>query len=308
MTDADVDGSHIRTLLLTFFYRQMTELILEGHIFIAQPPLFRIQSGRKEQYLNREKELTEYLMVKATEDLRVQLPSSGEEFQGQPLVEKMHHLVDYQKLHDKLSRKTGTNGLLTNLLKALESDLPKVLEEPGQIGVLERPEQLQQVVERLSGEGMEAEVLFDEEHSLYELKVTVPSGFPFLIDQELLLSAEWQQLMKLYRLTAGFRGAQVLIEGKGRQVRVDSERELIEHIVSAGQKGVNIQRYKGLGEMNPTQLWETTMNPATRTLLKVNIDDAIETDNLFTVLMGDQVEPRRNFIETNALNVKNLDI
>jgi len=160
----------------------------------------------------------------------------------------------------------------------------------------------------LKEKGLSVEILSDEEHSLFELRIQQKQGPSFLVDHELLTSVEWNQLERLYLRVSEFLRAQLVIHDKGRDsITVDMDK-MVEHIVSAGKKNVTIQRYKGLGEMNPIQLWETTMNPESRTLLRVDIEDAFETDEIFTILMGDQVEPRRRFIETNALNVKNLDV
>jgi len=306
MTDADVDGSHIRTLLLTFFYRQMTDLIRNGHIFIAQPPLYRVQVGKKENYLNREKDLTEFLMSRATEDVQVLVPDLDRSFEGADLIEKMHDLIEYRKIHDKMVRKTGANGLLEVLLRDVFSLDVESAETSGE--VLREQEKLDEVAAALRRQNYAVEVLPDQEHSLYRLRVSRDSGIPVTVDFELLASAEWQQLFRLYRKVKEFHGAGVVIREKDRETQVSGPDQLLDYILAAGKRNLNIQRYKGLGEMNPIQLWETTMNPETRTLLRVNIEDAIETDEIFTVLMGDQVEPRRKFIEENALNVKNLDI
>ncbi|HLV00684.1 MAG TPA: DNA topoisomerase (ATP-hydrolyzing) subunit B [Acidobacteriota bacterium] len=314
MTDADVDGSHIRTLLLTFFYRQMTELIRRGHVYIAQPPLYRVQVGKQEQYLHREKELTDFLMSRATEDVEVETrtPSNGIDvrvFKGNELIQKMQELMDFGKVYEKLNRKIGTNGFLDALLKNLSGKIAlEASELSPEDGFLSKRANVMEIVEGLKKDGYDAELHFDEEHSLYGIKVTQGSALPIWVDVELLSSVEWQQLMRLHDRVKEFRQGELLIREKDREAKVDSAQELVEHIVAAGKKNLSIQRYKGLGEMNPTQLWETTMNPETRTLLRVNIEDVIQTDDLFAILMGDQVEPRRKFIEENALNVRNLDI
>jgi len=305
MTDADVDGSHIRTLLLTFFYRQMTELILRGHVFIAQPPLYRVQVGKREQYLTREKELTEFLMSRATENLVVILPQAGQEYQGRALVDKLHDLMEFRKIYDKLNRKVGANGLLSEVLSELSSRLS---DEFTNDILLADKEALSGVADSLADKDLTTEVLFDEEHSLFELKVSRAGSSPVVLGHELFVSAEWNQLASLHRRILDLQNTEIVIREKDTETAIGNADQLAEHIISAGKKNLSIQRYKGLGEMNPTQLWNTTMNPETRTLLRVDIEDAIETDEIFTVLMGDQVEPRRRFIEDNALNVKNLDI
>jgi DNA gyrase subunit B len=308
MTDADVDGSHIRTLLLTFFYRQMTDLIQRGHVFIAQPPLYRVQAGKREQYLSREKELNEFLMSRATEDVVVCVPDTGTEYRGRDLVDKLHDLMDFRRIYDKLNRKTGANGLLNHVLAEL-SRIVNVSGTPSTTNaLLSDRESLSEVADSLADRGLTTEVLYDEEHSLFELKVSLSGDMPIVLGHELLASAEWNQLSILHRKILDLQAAEMVIREKEKETVIADADELAEHIIAAGKRNLSIQRYKGLGEMNPTQLWDTTMNPETRTLLQVNIEDAIETDEIFTVLMGDQVEPRRRFIEDNALNVKNLDI
>jgi DNA gyrase subunit B len=308
MTDADVDGSHIRTLLLTFFFRQMTDLIRRGHVYIAQPPLYRIQVGQKERYIQREKELTEFLMNRAIDNVEVVVAESGQVYAGTQLVKKVHDLMDYRKLYEKLSRKTGSNGLIDTLLEGMTQCLQNRVDYLEGDVFLADETNLRELSRFLESRDLKVQLLEDIEHSLFELKVFQAQNTPFLINHELLTSVEWTQLEQLYRRVSEFLGSQLMIRNQGRDpIQVDME-GMVQHIVSAGKKNLSLQRYKGLGEMNPEQLWETTMNPETRTLLKVNIEDAFETDEIFTILMGDQVEPRRQFIENNALNVKNLDV
>jgi DNA gyrase subunit B len=308
MTDADVDGSHIRTLLLTFFYRQMIDLIRGGHVYIAQPPLYRVQAGKKEDYLHREKELTEFLMARATENVVVKIPETGIEYQGSRLIEQMHALTDYRRLFDKVNRKIGSNGFLADLLRGLDGRFQGTPKPEDMDSFLRDREGLKRVAEALRGEDLRIEVLEDEEHSLFELKISKGSAIPVLINHDLLGSAEWQQLARLHQKVQDFSNRKMVIQEKDRETVVSTLDELVDFVLAAGRRNLSIQRYKGLGEMNPLQLWETTMNPESRSLLQVNIEDAIETDEIFTILMGDQVEPRRKFIEENALNVKNLDI
>jgi DNA gyrase subunit B len=305
MTDADVDGSHIRTLLLTFFYRQMTELIKAGHVFIAQPPLFRIKKGKEEKYLHHEKELTEELMSSATDDLVVILPTANRELRGSDLVDRVHDLMDFRKVRGKLNRKVGNSKLLDQLIKSIGQ---MVGSEPDWQELLRSQENLQKIAVSLNEAGFETEITYDEEHTLFGLTVRNGVGSPIPISYESLSAAEWKQFLNLYRRVAEFRDGEIIVKDGDKEIELESEGQLIDYVVNSGKKSLTIQRYKGLGEMNPNQLWETTMNPDTRTLLQVNIDDAIETDEIFTILMGDQVEPRRRFIEDNALNVKNLDI
>jgi len=307
MTDADVDGSHIRTLMLTFFYRQMIDLIRQGHVFIAQPPLYRVQAGRNEQYLHSEKALTSFLLDRALTNVEVYLPARDMVYEGEALGNAMNALMDYGRLFDKLARKSGGANVLEVLLKTFpdsllagEDSLERFL---GDRGNLERLEQ------EMKSKGLETRPHYDEEHSLYGAWVENGEGSgPVLLDLEFLDSAEWRQIGKLYLNTREFNNTEIIIREKENETSVGTIQEMIDHIEAAGKKNLSIQRYKGLGEMNPIQLWDTTMNPDTRALLRVDITDAIETDEIFTILMGDQVEPRRNFIEENALNVKNLDV
>jgi DNA gyrase subunit B len=305
MTDADVDGSHIRTLLLTFFYRQMTELIKAGHVFIAQPPLYRIKRGKEEKYLHHERELTEELMANATHKLTVELREANRRYQGEELVNRIHDLMEFRKVHAKLNRKIGNGSLLDLLLSRL---IELAGTGPDWQDFLRERANLEKIAAWLNQSGFESEITFDEEHSLYALQVRSGSGATVSVSYESLAAAEWKQLLALYGKIAEFRTHSIFVVDGEKETRLENDRQLVEYIVESGKKNLAIQRYKGLGEMNPTQLWETTMDPDSRTLLQVNIDDAIETDEIFTILMGDQVEPRRRFIEDNALNVKNLDV
>ena len=307
MTDADVDGSHIRTLMLTFFYRQMIDLIRQGHVFIAQPPLFRVQSGRTEQYLHTEKALTAFLLDRALTNVEVFLPALDKVYEGKDLGSAMNALMDYGRLYDKLVRKAGGAKVLEILLKTFPDSLlagTDPLESfLGDRGNLEKMEQ------EMKSKGLVTKAHYDEEHSLHGAWVENGEGSgPMLLDLEFLDSAEWKQIGKLYLKIREFSDTEIIIREKENETSVFTIQEMLDHMEAAGKKNLSIQRYKGLGEMNPIQLWDTTMNPESRTLLRVDIADAIETDEIFTILMGDQVEPRRNFIEENALNVKNLDI
>ncbi|MFQ5928491.1 MAG: DNA topoisomerase (ATP-hydrolyzing) subunit B, partial [Acidobacteriota bacterium] len=308
MTDADVDGSHIRSLLLTFFYRQMTQLVQAGHVFIAQPPLYRIKKGSQERYLHNESGLTEYLMNKATEDLVVSLSRTGKEYKGTDLIDKMHALTDFRAIYEKLHRKLGNGNLVDHLLEQISARTDFQSNDTFFRGYLAERRNLEGLAGVLEQADYAAEVIHDEEHSLYQLKVRFGLTSPLVIHYDLLFSAEFRQLFSLFKKIEEFRGTPLVIREKDKETVIDSDGELVDYVVGAGKKNLSIQRYKGLGEMNPEQLWETTMNPDTRVLLQVKIQDAIETDEIFTILMGDQVEPRRHFIEENALNVKHLDV
>ena len=308
MTDADVDGSHIRTLLLTFFYRQMTPLIQAGHVFIAQPPLYRVKKGKEERYLHSELELTEYLMSKATEDLVVSISETNKKYKGPALIEKMHRLMDFRAIYEKLSRKLGDPFLVDKLLERIAGRPDFKNKDSFFRGYLAEADNLKDLIKILEKAKYKAQIAYDEEHSLHKLSISSGHISDVTVDYDLLSSAEFRRLFGFCRKVAEFRGATLSIRGNGNETLIGNEGELVDYVVKAGKKNLTLQRYKGLGEMNPQQLWETTMDPDRRTLLQVNIENAIETDEIFTILMGDQVEPRRNFIEENALNVKHLDI
>ena len=308
MTDADVDGSHIRTLLLTFFYRQMPELVEEGHIYIAQPPLYGVKDGKKIRYLKNEREMEEHLLHRATQDVIVKVEKSGAEYGGARLIQLLRQIRERNSLYSKLNRRLEDRELLNRLLQfvagegaLLQSGFTlKQLFEDGEV-----LSELGRVLEEI---GYQYERLRDEEHELYSLVITKSGPTRHVINWEFLSSAEWQRLFQLYSEMASFDKPPFRVGENGSVVSIASREELLDYILALGKRNLTVQRYKGLGEMNPEQLWETTMNPESRTLLRVSIDDAVQTDAIFTILMGDAVEPRRKFIEENALNVRNLDI
>ena len=308
MTDADVDGSHIRTLLLTFFYRQMVELVQNGHVFIAQPPLYRVKQGKRGRYLRDERDMTEYLMAKATDDLVVDLPKIGKKYKGKKLVEKMHDLMGFSKRYEKLKWQLGKGDLLDHLLEHLVSRRNFRNNEAFYRRFFGSRKNLERISEALERASYRVQVLPDEEHGLYQLEVQNGSSPAVFINHEVVCSAECRQLIHLYQKVEEFRHAPFMVRENGKTASIENGEELAAYIVAAGKKDLTIQRYKGLGEMNPGQLWETTMDPDRRTLRQVHVDDAIDANEIFSVLMGDQVEPRRKFIEDNALDVKNLDI
>jgi DNA gyrase subunit B len=301
MTDADVDGSHIRTLLLTFFYRQMRPLIEKGHIFIAQPPLYKVKRGREESYLANDKELSAYIIKKATEDKIVDIPAEDKQYSGAELSQLLHALIEQDQLANELQR-SGINRTMIELLLSLDfSEREK----------FESEDSLEPLVMAIEDLGYSvASITKDEERALFELNALTPapSKKGFRINYDLVQSVEFRQLRKLQALLDKLGEPPLIVSQDGEEVRLGSKDELLAHLMEAGKKGLNIQRYKGLGEMNPDQLWETTMDPARRRVMEVKIHDAAEADLLFSVLMGDAVEPRRQFIEENALEVRNLDI
>ncbi|HEU5179249.1 MAG TPA: DNA topoisomerase (ATP-hydrolyzing) subunit B [Candidatus Polarisedimenticolia bacterium] len=302
MTDADVDGAHIRTLLLTFFYRQMRDVIERGHLCIAQPPLYKVKKGKTERYLGNDRELSHFLMTKAAEEVTVRVPgTSASEIKGKALSRTLERLAEYKHLMDLLARRGFEEPIVEVLLE----------EDVHDVSTFQNPEALEKIRGRVQQSGRNVEDLEkDEEHNLFRFayKTRIRSVPQATISWDLVSSIEYRSLRQLNREMVELAKPPFLVSLNGSETAIESKRALLDHLLDEGKKGLSIQRYKGLGEMNPGQLWETTMNPETRKLLKVSISDAVEADSIFTVLMGDQVEPRRKFIEDNALDVRNLDI
>jgi DNA gyrase subunit B len=309
MTDADVDGSHIRTLLLTFFYRQMPDLLEKGHIYIAQPPLYGVKQGKTFRYLKNDHEMEEYLMERATENVVVTVVKSGAHFSGAQLTKLLKGINEHTSVFAKLNRRIENRDVLSRLLEAIAG-------EGGFLGsgvmlkqLFQDKEMLELLGLALQDIGYRYTIRADEEHGLYEILLeNEAAGSRIEINWDSLSTAEWQRLFQLYSEIALFEKPPFHVSENGSGIEIQSKEELLNYILALGKKDLSVQRYKGLAEMNPEQLWETTMDPEARTLLKVSIDDAVQTDGIFTILMGDAVEPRRRFIEDNALNVKNLDI
>ncbi len=309
MTDADVDGSHIRTLLLTFFYRHFPEIVERGYLFIAQPPLYRVKKGKREIYLKNEQALEEFLLDSATENLVLVPSRGGEPIGGDNLRQLARQAGRYRRLLRVLDRRCDAR-LVDAIIKAAhlsKADLkdPKLIAKA--LGRLEEyfeayaPE-LKDVVLKLAP---------DSEHGGYKIEAPVrPAGIrrATVIDFPFLDSPEFADLSALHQELSVMGQSPYRLQSGGDTVDFDRVEDLGDRIHELGKKGLQIQRYKGLGEMNPEQLWETTMDPARRTLLQVRVEDAFEADRLFSTLMGDLVEPRREFIAQNALNVRNLDV
>ncbi|MGI8467075.1 MAG: DNA topoisomerase (ATP-hydrolyzing) subunit B [Pyrinomonadaceae bacterium] len=308
MTDADVDGSHIRTLLLTFFYRQMPELVEKGYVYIAQPPLYKVKRGKKEEYIKDEKSMFRYMMRQATGD--VQITANGRIIEGRELSKSLEQTVEFKKYFERFARRLNHDEkLLSALLEAFAGKDGILARNSIKIRkVFEQEDLMAQVEAKVAGFGFRTELLQDEEHGLSEIEVTFPNGTTLLFDWNMASYVEFQKAVELKTILENNFPAPFVMGENGKSEQVGSREELLDKIMAAAKKDLTIQRYKGLGEMNPEQLWETTMDPEKRTLLQVKIEDAIETDQIFTVLMGDQVEPRRKFIEDNALDVKNLDV
>jgi DNA gyrase subunit B len=299
MTDADVDGSHIRTLLLTFFYRQMPELVERGHVFIAQPPLYLIRKGKSLRYIRDEKEFRREVMRRATEDHTVEVGDGKKtKLQGGELTNFLMALAEYVELFDKLEKGLGDERPVNALLKA---ELGKKME-------LENKDKLEFVARELKAEGFKTNLRLDEEHNLYTLTFSSETLGERTLDWDLVSGADYKRLLDLHRRVRDHNKPPFIIAANGTQMTIEDHRQLLEHVMALGKKAFTVQRFKGLGEMNPDQLWQTTMDADQRVLLQVKVEDQVEADSIFTVLMGDVVEPRRQFIEDNALDVKNLDI
>jgi DNA gyrase subunit B len=302
MTDADVDGSHIRTLLLTFFYRHMPEVIERGYLYIAQPPLFKIVDGKAETYIKNEETHNRYLTERAVSKAEVTVQQSGKKLTDKRLGNLLDRLSRYYDFMNRLQNKGYSRPLLKALLE--EGVRNKALfEEKGKVADLQK---------RLRKRGFEVfDLSWDEEHNLYGFELQASGDGQerrIKIDGDLIGSVEYRQLIQIYGEIQEMAPPPYVLAAKGKEEGVDSEEKLLHGLYQAGKDGLNIQRYKGLGEMNPEQLWQTTMNPESRTLLKVKVEDAVEADETFSILMGDEVEQRRRFIEDNALYVQHLDI
>jgi DNA gyrase subunit B len=310
MTDADVDGSHIRTLLLTFFYRQMREVIEQGHLYIAQPPLFRISKGKKAIYLKDHKSLDALLLKNGAK--RVTLTSTGAEGRTLSNEEILSFCDDLLRYRDILTRigKRKDRRLVDAIVMATDMQASSVTKKKK---LTRQIENIQEYLERFHPEVLPLYPVLEEDtrYPGFLLRIeTHENGTrkETTIDRDFLSRADFEELRSL---RDGFRKRgepPYSITENDTEVVLENTELLLEHVLKAGQKGQTITRYKGLGEMNPDQLWDTTMNPEARTLLQVRVDDAVAADEVFTMLMGDIVEPRRKFIERNALEVINLDI
>ena len=333
MTDADVDGSHIRTLLLTFFYRQMHQLIDRGHIYIAQPPLFRAKRGRSETYIKNEQELDGFLVRRAVESRVVKL-ADGSELFGEILERQLQRSNAYRKLLQQVTRRGHPPAIVSALLQGEARDK----------SFFEQRDRLDVIAARMTTPTRTVSVTRDDEHNVFALQIDDRSlGYPrqYEIGIDFITSGEYRMLVSAYREIADIKFPAVVVTGESSReeepqdegsdgtpeaaqatevpaaaarsrkepdVTLQSLDDFVEFFISAGKKGIAINRYKGLGEMNPDTLWNTTMDPENRTLLQVRAEDHAEADQMFTTLMGDQVEPRRKFIEDNALDVRNLDV
>ena len=345
MTDADVDGSHIRTLLLTFFFRHMEELIKRGHVYIAQPPLYRIKKGKFEQYIKNDGELVKVMVKRAADGIVVRYGEGAAMLEGAPLTKFMTTLNDYIGFFDKVDKRIRDHKITEIISRA---DLVKRADFEGESK--KAPAKITTLYKDLKAVEKERQIKtkephFEEEHSLWALSFVNAQGAEHVINWELASTPEYRQMMSKYNLIKEYMEPPYIVEplkkdtgGNSSEELSDaaraelekteqkapkaakrkttdaatvekaSARELFDYIFNEGRKDYDVQRYKGLGEMSSTQLWETTMDPERRTLLSVRLEDIAETETIFTTLMGEDVEARRKFIEENALDVKNLDI
>ncbi len=309
MTDADVDGSHIRTLLLTFFYRQMPELIERGHIYIAQPPLYKLKKGKQEQYVKDDAELNARLLAIALDGAKLHINPESPPISDEALEDLARRYLLVTATNERLAKRFPAEVLHQMIFvpppKSDELDDEEALtawfrRTTDQIDVGDSGSPVRYEVHSRKNDEGEAEVLLERfEHG---------TSHSYLFDGSLLKSNEFRYLIELSQRLDGLLEPGAYVQRGERRQEVRRFDEVMEWLGRESRKGLNIQRYKGLGEMNPDQLWETTMNPETRRLLQVRIEDAILADEVFTTLMGDQVEPRRDFIEVNALSVSNLDV
>lgn len=314
MTDADVDGSHIRTLLLTFFYRQMPKLVENGHLFIAQPPLYKIKKGKQERYLKDEAMLEDHLIELGTDSVRLHAGQTangnGNGLTGQPLQGYVKKIARWEKLMGSLSRKRK-NRVVVEALLLEEGFGEATLKDEKALAALQT--RLASYVALVAPDlaPISCQLEDDAEHNCKKLTVATRAngtGYHTVIDREFLIGPELREIKKIFAELSAIGMPPYGIENGDDKTQAKSLSEVYSYVMDGGKKGQYIQRYKGLGEMNPEQLWETTMNPESRVLLQVRIEDAVEADEIFSTLMGDEVEPRRKFIEEHALTVKNLDI
>jgi DNA gyrase subunit B len=317
MTDADVDGSHIRTLLLTFFYRQMPELIDKGYLYIAQPPLFKVGKGKKAIYIKDESEFNDHIVKRICEKKIVKIGPDQKKLSAHALYLLIGTLSDYFTVIQSMERK-GIRADLADILVKTSVQNKKFLQDKNLMATLK-----DQIEEKGYDVGSLA---WNDDLDVFEMMVTHTGngngngdgggfgqkpGKPIKIGRGLISSKDFQTCLALNRQINKYDQPPFVVyssDKKERLLEMDSKEKLLSYMLEEGKKGIGIQRYKGLGEMNPDQLWETTMNPEKRTLLQVKIEDAVETDEIFTILMGDEVEPRREFIQSNALEVSSLDI
>ncbi|MDO8315305.1 MAG: DNA topoisomerase (ATP-hydrolyzing) subunit B [Rugosibacter sp.] len=301
MTDADVDGAHIRTLLLTFFYRQMPQLVEQGHIYIAQPPLYKIKHGKSERYIKDDQELNQHLLHLALEGTQLKTRPGSVVVEGDVLGELARSYLLAEAVIRRLSDFIDSEVL--HALLAFDISLDVASENTARASA-------EKIIAQV-GKNIMVDVRFDDKHERWTITLTRMrhgNQRSSQIDDDFLLSGDYVQLRKTAQLISGLISEETVIQRGEKSQKVTSFSEAMRWMLNEAERGLTKQRYKGLGEMNPEQLWETTMDPTVRRLLRVQIDDAITADEIFTTLMGDEVEPRRAFIEANALYARNIDI
>ncbi|MGD0228982.1 MAG: DNA topoisomerase (ATP-hydrolyzing) subunit B [Syntrophorhabdales bacterium] len=298
MTDADVDGSHIRTLLLTLFYRKMPGLIDRGYLYIAQPPLYKVTTGGKELYMKDDEEFERFIMQRSMEKVKCFI--RDKEIGRDRLREDLENVRGVEKYLADMERLNVKKVLILSLFGA---DIYRRED-------FENPDKLLALKERLVKEGYGADVSLDREHNLYTLNIqdNLKKGQEFIVDHEFCSQEDYRGYYRIYKGIAAYYEEEIRVLTKDGTIRSTTAEQLLTFVNEKGKEGITVQRYKGLGEMNPEQLWSTTMDPARRTLIRVSIEDAIQADQMFTILMGTNIESRRTFIEENAVDVRNLDV
>ena len=303
MTDADVDGAHIRTLLMTFFYRQMAQLIEQGHLYIAQAPLYKVTRGRDIQYIKDEREYEKFMVRKISEEFKVRAGNRKEVIEGEKFRKFFRNLMAKKSYAQFFERKNYPLFLIDLLIRnGVDSQ-----------EFLSSKKNVEKVMKQIAEKGFTVKLGRDEEYGVFEIEFGYKlNGLAAAgkIGMDLVTSAEYKNLYRITQELDEVKGPYaVLTNGDGVEKDIlENENKLLDYLFERGKKGIAIQRYKGLGEMTPTQLWETTMDPERRTLLKVSVVDAAEADRIFNILMGDEVDERKKFIETNALEALNLDV
>jgi DNA gyrase subunit B len=303
MTDADVDGAHIRTLLLTFFFRHMQELIQRGHVYVAQPPLYRLKKGRSEKYIKDDREFTNEVLRRAMDNVAVEITNAAgqvQKLEGGDLKRFLLHLDELQQVYRQAERRLRESRVV-NILMNPDWQIDQKTDFGDKANV-------QPIFEELKRQKIECRLDFDEEHSLWTITYKDPTNAERKIGHELATQPEYKKLRALSKTVAEYNRPPFVVVKEDTRDSIDNWSDLLAHVKDEGLRGVEKQRYKGLGEMNAEQLWETTMNPEKRTLLQVKQEDIVECEKIFSTLMGENVESRRKFIEDNALDVRNLDV